>query len=56
MYGADIERLTRVQLREVWKHEAHDFSAWLAENLDLLNENLKVPPISTDTEQAAGTA
>ncbi len=54
MYGADIERLTRVPLREVWKHEAYDFSAWLAENLDVLNEHLEIPLVSADTEQAAG--
>jgi hypothetical protein len=52
--GADIERLTRVPLREVWKHEAYDFSSWLAENLDVLNEHLEVPLVSADTEQAAG--
>ena len=33
-----IARLTRVSLRDVWPHEAHDFTRWLAENLDYLEE------------------
>lgn len=35
-----ISRLTKVPLRELWKHEAHGFTVWLAENLDYLNEAL----------------
>ncbi len=33
-----IGRLVRVDLREVWKHEAHDFTQWLQHNIELLNE------------------
>ncbi len=33
-----ISRLQKVPLRELWKHEAHDFTHWLADNLDYLNE------------------
>jgi hypothetical protein len=51
----NIERLERVPLREVWKHEAYDFSSWLAENLDVLNEHLEIPLVSAETEQAAGS-
>jgi len=36
--GTTIARLTRIPLREVWSHEAHDFTRWLAENLDYLEE------------------
>ena len=39
MVGA-IEKLQRVPLREVWKHEAYDFTQWLQENLDILNDTL----------------
>ena len=52
--GTAVQRLVRVPLREVWKHEAYDFSAWLVDNLDVLNEHLEVPLVSADTEQAAG--
>lgn len=50
-----IERLERVPLREVWKHEALDFSRWLEENIDILNELLDLNLASADREQAAGT-
>ena len=33
-----IERIKRVPLRKVWKHEAHDFTVWLEENIDILQE------------------
>ena len=33
-----IGRLRRVSLREVWPHEAQDFTPWLAENIDVLNK------------------
>ena len=32
-----IGKIQRVPLREVWKHEALDFTRWLQENLDVLN-------------------
>ena len=35
-----IGKLQRVPLREVWKHEAHDFTKWLEENSDVLGEAL----------------
>jgi hypothetical protein len=40
--GANVKigKLTRVPLRDVWKHEAADFTTWLEENFDVLNEVL----------------
>ena len=32
-----IGSLRRVPLDKVWPHEAHDFTPWLAENIDVLN-------------------
>ena len=49
-----IGKLERVPLREVWKHEAHDFTQWLEQNIDILNESLDLNLISVDREQAAG--
>jgi hypothetical protein len=48
--------MERIPLREVWPHEALDFSVWLEENIDLLNEYLAVPiePDSVSREAAAG--
>lgn len=33
-----VGKLERVSLREVWPHEAKDFTTWLEENIDVLNE------------------
>jgi hypothetical protein len=33
-----LSRLQGVPLREIWTHEAHAFTPWLAEHLDLLGE------------------
>ena len=52
----ELGRIQRVALRNVWRHEAHDFTPWLAENIDLLNENLSfdIDPDSIKSEASAG--
>lgn len=49
-----IEKLERVPLHDVWKGEASDFTPWLEENIDALNEILDLNLSSADREQAAG--
>ena len=49
-----IGKIQRVALREVWKHEALDFTTWLQENLDVLNDATGVSLSSAEREQAAG--
>ncbi len=51
----DISKIRRVSLREVWAHEAHDFTAWLEENLDVLNDALDLNLVDASREQAAGS-
>ncbi len=36
----ELGREERVELREVWQYEARDFTSWLTQNIDLLNEHL----------------
>ena len=36
----DLGKLEKIQVRNVWEHEAHDFTPWLAENLSELGEAL----------------
>lgn len=49
-----IGKLERVPLRTVWQHEAHDFTQWLENNIDVVNEALDLEIVSVDREQAAG--
>ena len=54
MTPTNIGRLQRVPLREVWKHEALDFTQWLENNLEVLNESLDLNLISAEREKSAG--
>lgn len=49
-----IGKLERVPLREVWRHEAYDFTQWLEQNIDVLNAALDLNLVNVDREQAAG--
>jgi hypothetical protein len=50
-----IGRLERVPLRKVWEHEAYDFTTWLQDNVDVLNDALNITLVNIDREQAAGS-
>ena len=47
---AELSRLKCKDLRDAWPHEAQDFTPWLAKNIDLLSEAIKIPLESEDTE------
>lgn len=53
--SSSIGKLERVPLREVWKHEAHDFTQWLQDNIEVLNETLDLSLANVAREQAAGS-
>ena len=55
MSKPNIGKLERVTLREVWEHEAYDFTQWLQENIDVLNVALELNLVNVDREQAAGS-
>lgn len=42
MPNVELSKLEQVRLEDVWWHEAHDFTPWLADNLDLLGEELNI--------------
>jgi hypothetical protein len=48
-----IGKIVRLPLRDVWKHEAQDFTTWLVENIDVLSEALDLRLQEAKTEQAA---
>lgn len=49
-----IERIQRVPLRKVWKHEAHDFTVWLEGNIDVLREIVGFEILNPEREQSSG--
>ncbi len=49
-----IGRLRRVPLREVWPHEARDFTVWLRDNVEVLNEVLRREFSNAEAERSAG--
>ncbi len=51
-----LGRIEQVDLREIWKHEATNFTKWLAkpENLDLLSEEIDIELSLIDTEYNVG--
>jgi hypothetical protein len=49
-----IARLEKLELRELWKHEAHGFTRWLAENLDFISETIGMTLSLVEREASAG--
>jgi hypothetical protein len=50
-----ISKIQRLPLREVWQHEAYDFTTWLQENIEVLSDALGLSLVSAEREQAAGS-
>jgi hypothetical protein len=51
-----LSKLEKVDLREVWKHEALDFTNWLVkpENLELLSDEIGIDISLIQTEASVG--
>lgn len=49
-----VGSLQRVLLRKVWPHEAHDFTTWLENNVDELNNVIDLSLSIVAREQSAG--
>jgi RecB family endonuclease NucS len=52
----ELSRIQQVPLREIWKHEASNFTKWLAmdENLALLSEEINIELTVIETEYNVG--
>lgn len=50
-----VGKLKYVDLREVWKHEAYDFTSWLFDNCDVLNDQIGLSLIPVEKEKAVGS-
>lgn len=52
--ATQLGKLQRVDPRTVWKHEAHDFTPWLAESIEKLGEVLGMELEVVDREADVG--
>lgn len=52
---AELERITGVPVRDVWRDEARDFTPWLGANADLLGEALGLDLELVETEVPVGS-
>ena len=50
-----ISKIDYVDIREIWAHEATDFTAWLADNIDYINEKLEITLNVLETEKQIGS-
>ena len=50
-----IERIERIDLRSIWKHEARDFTVWLQDNIDVLKEAIGIELVNVEREQSTGS-
>lgn len=49
-----IGRIHQVDVRRVWSHEAHDFTTWLEENIDVLADATGLQLSQVERETSAG--
>lgn len=49
-----VGKLQRVPMRDVFKHEARDFTTWLRDNIDVLNEVLGLSLSNPERERPVG--
>lgn len=49
-----IGKIEKVALRDIWKHEANDFTKWLQNNIDVLSEVINLPLTNVEREQSTG--
>jgi len=49
-----VQKITRIPLREAFRHEAYDLTRWLQDNLEVLNECTSLSLSSAEREQSAG--
>jgi hypothetical protein len=52
--SASLGRLRRIDTREVWRHEASEFTPWLLDQIDELNEALGVEIELSGREERVG--
>ena len=51
-----IAKIERIPLREVWRHEAYDFTQWLEENIEILGEAIDREIANAEREKKTESA
>jgi len=51
----EIKKIEFVNIREIWRHEALDFTNWLSENIDFLEDSIGFPISVIETERQIGS-
>lgn len=46
-----IGKIEKVPLREIWKHEAHDLTKWLQDNIAVLSDVINLPLTNVEREK-----
>jgi hypothetical protein len=49
-----VGKLKKVDLREIWEHEAYDFTSWLFENCEVLNDQIGLSLTAIEKEKSVG--
>jgi hypothetical protein len=50
----DFGKIKKVNIREIWQHEAHNFTPWLAENIEKLGESVGMDLELIEQEASVG--
>jgi len=50
-----IGKIKRIKLRKVWPHEAHNFTTWMQDNLDIINDLLEINITNAEREKSVGS-
>ena len=50
----EFGKIKKVNIRDIWQHEAHNFTPWLAENLDKLGESVGMDLELMEQEASVG--
>jgi len=50
----EFGKIKKVSIRDIWQHEAHNFTPWLAENLDKLGESVGMDLELIEQEASVG--
>jgi len=53
-FAKGIGKIRKVKLREIWKHEAADFTKWLQENPDVIGDIIGLQLFNVEREQSKG--